>query len=154
MSKDRSDRIYFSQRGIVNLPLGGQDRQLRFRTHEISELEERMGKGIMSLLNEDQLGLKFLKNAIIVGVAHEFIGKRGKQKQTLTDKLVSRWMDDCDGVDGRLTFEELTETVLKAVVGGMPGGDRYIEDMERGADEAEEAERAGSDGNPREADHI
>jgi hypothetical protein len=129
--------IEFSERGVVNLNLGGVDRRLRFRTHEISLLEQRMGKGIMSLLSEDNVGLTFLKNAIIVGVAHEFIGKRGRKK-ALTEQEVAKWIDASE--DNGIPFEELLETVVKAVVSGLPGGQKYLDEWDSSGDEDGEDE--------------
>ena len=59
------------------------------------------------MLNEDGLGLGFIKDAITVGVAHEFVGKKGKKK-ALTEAMIERWIDECDGEDGRISFDELT----------------------------------------------
>jgi len=128
MSTEASNaKVWFSARGTVHLPLGGEDRVLRFRTHEIALLEGRMGKGILSLLNEESLGISFLQSAILVGVAHQFIASKGGKKRQLTEAMVNSWMDNCDGEEGRVSFEELTEAVVKAVVGGMPGGQKYLE---------------------------
>lgn len=123
------DKVSFGARGIVNLPLGGKDRKLRYRASELAALEKRMGKGIISCLNEESLGIGFLHSALVVGVAHEFIGKKGKQKENLTDELVYRWIDDCEEKDG-LAFEELLQAVIKAVVQGLPGGAKLLEQEE------------------------
>lgn len=133
------NKIEFSERGTVNLPLGGVDRRLRFRTHEISQLEKQMGKGIMALISEDNLGLTFLKNAIAVGVAHEFVSTRKSKRKPLTEKMVSGWIDDCEkyGVE----FDELLSVVVKAVVSGLPSGQKYMDEWDK------EDEENGDEGN-------
>ena len=129
MSVDnKSDRIYFSSRGVVNLPLGGQDRQLRFRTHEINLLEAKRKMGILSMLDDKQLGLSFLTDAIAVGVAHEYIGKKGNR---LTERVVTKWIDNCEDVDN-IPFEDLLQTIVKAVVGGLPNGAAMVKAMDDG----------------------
>jgi hypothetical protein len=133
-----TERIYFGARGVVNLPLGGKDRKLRYRATELAALEKRMGKGILSCLNEESLGISFLRDAIIVGVAHEFISKKGKQKETLTEDLVCRWIDDCEDKD-EIAFEDLLQAVLKAVVSGLPGGAKHLEESEDSGPNAEAA---------------
>ena len=101
------------QRGLVQVRLGGHTRTLRFRTAEIAALEERFGCGITKILNEDQMGLRFLVEAILVGVAHEFVGKKGKEARLSTAK-VSRWVDDSDD------FTELLQAVVGAIGDGLP----------------------------------
>lgn len=130
-------RVFFQNRGIVVLEGldDGADVRLRFRAHEIALLEDRLGVGIMSMLNEKQLGVKFLMNAMIVGAAHMFAGKK-KQKKALTESLVSRWIDRCE--DNGIAFEELLEAVVKAVVGGLPGGAKYLEAMNQEPDDDED----------------
>lgn len=140
MSNNREDRIYHSRPGTVSLPLGGADRTLRFRTSELAELEVRRGGlGIMKQLDEDHIGLSWLRDAIKVGVSHEF---HGKGKKDLTDKAVERWIDNCeeDGIE----FQDLLTAVMKAVVGGLPGGARYVALMD-------EEDGEGSDSPPEEA---
>ena len=111
-------------RGIVKLRLGGQTRTLRFRTAEIAALEERFGCGITKILNEDQMGLRFLQEALLVGVAHEFAGKKGKEARLSTAK-VCRWIDDSDD------FMELLQAVVGAIGDGLPMNvDEYDEDDE------------------------
>lgn len=129
------DNIWHSSRGVVHIGGldDGEEVVCRFRTHEISELEDRRGKGIMSMLNGESLGIGFLRDALLVGSAHMFIGKKGKQKKSLTTDRVNRWIDKCE--DNGILFEDLLECVMKCVVGGMPGGDKYIQMMDEAAEE-------------------
>ena len=130
--------ITFSERGVVELNLGGSIHRLRYRAHEISLLEGRMGKGIMALLGEENLGLTFLKNAIIVGIAHEYTSK--KNRKSLTEKMVMGWIDATE--DNGVPFDTLLEMVAKAVVSGLPGGQKYMDEWA-----AEAAEEDGDEGN-------
>ena len=69
-------------RGMVEVRMGGRMHTLRFRTHEIAMLEERLGSSITNILSESQLGIRTLREAILVGVAHEYAGKKGKEALT------------------------------------------------------------------------
>lgn len=88
-----------------------------------------MGKGILSMLNEESLGLSFLKHALAVGAAHMFVGKKGKAKRSFNEGVVNSWIDHCE--DNGVPFEDLLQAVVKAVVGGMPGGQKYLDAMEQ-----------------------
>jgi len=133
-------KIQHGSRGIVHLPLGGQDRTIRYRGTEIAALEERLGgKSPMSFIDPEKLTVSFVKNAIICGVAHEYIGKKGRAAR-LTEAEVFRWIDEVEEKDGIL-YEDLVAALVKAIVGGSPNGKRLAEAI----DEAEEAE--GEEGN-------
>ncbi len=121
--------ITVTGRGMVELPLGGKIRTLRFRTHELCLLEKQIGKGLLSALNEESLGFTFLRDAIIAGVAHEFISRKGKVKESLTEELVCKWIDGCEE-DDNIKFEELMNAVMMAVMGGLPGGAAIVADMQ------------------------
>ena len=130
------EQITFTARGRFDIQLGGKLRSLRFRTHELTKLESRMGgKGIFSILDEGNLGMTFLRDAIIVGVAHEFIGKKGKQREVLTEDLVERWIDESEERDG-ITFEDLLGAIVTGVVQGLPGAK-----MASKSDEKEDEDR-------------
>lgn len=110
---------------------------IRYRATEIEALEIRLG-GIspLSCITVEKLGIGFLKSAIIVGVAHEFIGKKGKDGK-LTDREVCRWIDESDEKDG-VPYDELQAAVIRAVVGGYPNGQKMLDMMdedEEGLDE-------------------
>ena len=113
-------------RGMVDVRLGGRTHTLRFRTHEIAMLEERLGSSITTILSESQLGIRTLREAILVGVAHEYAGKKGKEAR-LTISKVSRWIDDCEDLG------DLMSTVMEAVALGIPGAAE--DDDEEGEDD-------------------
>jgi len=113
------------QRGYVEIRLGGHTRTLRFRSHEICVLEERVGLGITRILSEDLIGIRVLREAILVGVAHEFAGKRGKEAK-LSPQKVSRWIDQY-GEDGG-DLGELMKLVFEALALGLPGGSDAMTD--------------------------
>lgn len=121
------------------MKLGGKVRNFRFRAHELSLLEKKMGMGIFSALDGGNLGITFLRDALTVGVAHEFIGKRGKLKEALTDEVVAGWIDDCEEKDG-IPFDVLLQTVVRGVVSGLPGGASVLDDDgDEGNDESAES---------------
>lgn len=133
------ETIWFTGRGIVHIAGldNGNEVVLRFRAHEIDQLESRMGRGILSLLNEESLGIGFLKRALMVGAAHMYVGKKGKPRRSFTEETVERWIDRCE--DNGVPFDELLTAVVKAVVGGMPGGQKYLDAMnDTDVEEAEE----------------
>jgi len=110
-------------RGMVDVRMGGRTHSLRFRTHEIAMLEERLGSSITNILSESQLGIRTLREAILVCVAHEYAGKKGKEAR-LTVTKVSRWIDDCEDLG------ELMSTVMEAVAMGIPGSVEEEDDEE------------------------
>lgn len=122
-------------RGMVDVRLGGRTHTLRFRTHEIAMLEERLGSSITNILSESQLGIRTLREAIIVGVAHEYAGKKGKEAR-LTVSKVSRWIDDCEDLG------ELMSTVMEAVALGIPGATDDEEDEDESGDAPLEAKKS------------
>lgn len=126
-----ASKFHFAQRGVLHIRLGGEERVLRFRAQEIDLLEQRTGMGVMQLLDGKMLGLRLLKEALIVGLRHEYASRRGgKRKKALTESEVLRWIDSSEDVDG-LEFEELFEAVTKAIVGGLPNGARLLAEMDR-----------------------
>jgi len=141
-SKIGSDEVIWeSKRGTVHFRGldDGDEVVLRFRSHEIAMLEAKRGKGIMSLLNEESLGIGFLRDALLVGSAHMFIGRN---KRKLSDSVVSSWIDRCE--DNGVPFEDLLQNVVRAVVGGLPGGDKYLGAMDDDGDEKDDGGRPPS----------
>lgn len=133
MGNDSSDKIWHDGLGIVNIPLGGKDRRLRFRAAEICQLEDRRKMSIMSQLDGENLGVGWLRDAIAIGVAHEFRGSKGRQKERLTEGLISGWIDRID--EEGIEFDELLIAVARAVIGGMPGGAKIIKQMDEDGDD-------------------
>ena len=112
-------------RGYTELKIGGQTRELRFRGNEIAMLEERLDMGISQIMSPDRMGLRILREAILVGVAHEFQGKKGKDAR-LSPQKISRWIDQYGDEGGDLG--ELMKVVYEAIALGLPGGDKMMED--------------------------
>lgn len=129
-----AETIWFSTRGTVHLAGldDGAEVKLRFRTSELAALEKRRGSGVLSMLNEEGLGISFLRDALAVGSAHMFISKKGKSKRKLTEGLLNRWIDRCE--ENGITFEDLLTAVTRAVVGGLPGGEKYLAMMDEDDD--------------------
>ena len=121
------DKVKIDSRGRFSLKLGGKVRNFRYRTHELTMLERKSGVGIFEFLKPENIGLSTLRDAITVGVAHEFVGKRGKLKEALTDEVVSEWIDNCEERDG-VPFDVLLETVISGILSGLPGGGKLVAD--------------------------
>lgn len=136
---------------MVEIRLGGKTRTLRYRTHEIAVLEQELSKAferrvtITEILEKQDFGIAFLQIAILVGVAHEYVGKKGKAAR-LSRQLVGRWLDMC-GEDGNADFDVVIATVIEAIVMGLPGARKAIADAEevkRQEDAEDEADAEGA----------
>lgn len=120
-------------RQMVECRIGKQTRIFRFRMHEISILEEQLQKAgldktVPEILESQKIGFIFLREAIMVGVAHEFVGRRGKEAR-LSAQLVGRWLDEC-GEEGNDDFDVVASKVIEAVVLGLPGAAKAVREEE------------------------
>jgi hypothetical protein len=150
MAKWNHDKITFSGRGVCHLPLGGQEHTLRFRAHEIDLLETRMGYGVMEMLKPENMGIRLLKQILIVGVSHEYVSKkRGQKKKGLTEQEVARWIDGSMEKDG-IEFEDLMEAAMRCVIGGLPNGQQMLDMMDED-DDGDDGEEEGVEDGPFEA---
>jgi len=130
-------------RGWGEVELGGKVRTLRFRAHEIALLEERLNVPVTRWFPNEEtgekgvLGMRFVQNAILVGVAHEFAALRRQRgaKERLSPKLVAEWLDGCD-------FGTILVGVTELVAMGLPGAAALVaEEEERAAAEREAAKK-------------
>lgn len=114
-------------RGFYEIHIGGQTRQLRYRTQEVCELESLLGMGMGKIFSEDMMGMRIIRDCIMIGVKHEFAGKNGKTAQ-LSRQKVSRWMDQYFDEGGDL--ESLGAMVMQAVASALPDGVKKGEQQE------------------------
>jgi hypothetical protein len=131
------------RRGYAEVFLGGQTRTLRFRTHEIALLEERLGMGITKILTPETIGLRLLRESILVGVAHEFAGKRGKDAR-LTPVKVAKWIDDYGD------FTELLNIVVETITMGLPGSETLLEEDDEGDEDVDPLSESDDESAPQE----
>lgn len=104
---------------------------MRFRSHELALLEERLGAPVTAWFpneetgNPGMLGMRFLTQAILVGVAHQFAGRRrrGGRKERLSPQVVGEWIDGSD-------FVTLLSGVAELVAMGLPGAAALIDEAE------------------------
>lgn len=112
-------------RGEAVVKLGGRDRTVRFRTNEIAKLEDLQGKGIISLMAQESVGLRLLRDAIFVGLLHD--------NKKLTPDKVGRWLDEYEGELG-----DLMSSVFNAIASSIPGIQNYTdEDEDEGKSDGE-----------------
>lgn len=119
-----------STRGWGEVELGGELRVLRFRAHEIALLEERVGVPLTQWFPNEEtgekgmLGMRWLREAILVGVAHEYTrrGARGRKRERLSPKVVADWIDDVDD------FSALLAGIAELVALGLPGSAQLLAD--------------------------
>lgn len=115
-------------RGFKQLRLGGRTHTLRFRAFEIAELEKQMKKPITQILEEQDFGLNFAITAVMVGTAHEYAGKTGKEARMSRQKVAS-WIDKVPD------FAELIKELAEAVILGIPGAKDAMDDAQADAEE-------------------
>lgn len=70
---------------MTNITLNGQVMRLKFTMNSVCELEERAGKGIMSLLNQEQMGFNLIRLLIWAGLKHN--------SPALTAEIVGDWLE-------------------------------------------------------------
>tara|TARA_R100000152_G_C6781653_1_gene216668 strand:+ start:4151 stop:4513 length:363 start_codon:yes stop_codon:yes gene_type:complete len=112
-------------RGEASINIGGKLRTVRYRTNEIAKLEDLSGKGIVTLMAQDSVGLRLLRDAIFVGLLYE--------NKKLTPAKVGRWLDDYEGELG-----DLMTSVFTAIASSIPGIQSYMdEDEDEGKSDGE-----------------
>lgn len=135
-------KITYGPYGEFELKIGGEVRTLRFKYTALEYIEAQTGKAIFSLLqNQDALGMTFVRIALTAGVMHEFVGKRGKRKEILTEDLVRKWIEDAPEKDD-LDFGDLLAALLEGIVRAVPGGNKIMDEAGSEADDDEGNEEA------------
>lgn len=102
-------------RGRVNIEINGEERTLKFDFNALAMLEERLGMSIGKIFAEEQFGVRFLREALFVGLSHE--------DRKLTPTKVGN-MINADN------FEYLAEKVSEALANALGGGDEVGEAKE------------------------
>lgn len=101
-----------TDRGEIDVRIGGQTRTLRFRAPEVALLEEKLDSDPLTFLGNGRGQVRFLIAAIWAGLSR--IDKAGKH----TPPVIAGWLDDDKEPVNR---EELQKEILYAIARGKPG---------------------------------
>lgn len=63
------------QRGYVTIEIGGQEYVLRYDFNALAQLEERLGQSIVEVLGKGNIGFRFVREALIVGLRNPVNGR-------------------------------------------------------------------------------
>jgi len=104
---------------MLTIELGGKERNIRFDSNSICELEEKAGMGIPALLSESNMGFNTLRLLLWAGCRHENKG--------LTLDMIGIWMERYFEQEGEefnfmTLFEKVSEefqncTAVKKLIG-------------------------------------
>lgn len=103
----------------------GSSLVLKYDTKAIVRLEELYGMGIAGILQENQFGLRFMRNAIVSGLVWKNDPRRygleavEKMLDNLPRKGTPEWQEVERG--DRDSFEDVAKKVSKALAASMPG---------------------------------
>ena len=135
--------------GIVEIRVSGKTRELRFRPLELNLLEKQFIKNginktvpqLFQELSEGQavVGFAVLTQIMLVGVAWEFRGSKGKTER-LSEDLIGKWFEVC-GENGNDSYEDLMGKALEAVMLGFPGAKAALVAAEAEVAAEEEAKK-------------
>jgi|SRR5690554_3622634 len=99
---------------FVNVDLGGRERQLRFDFNAVADLEEHFGKGIASVMSEEQVGFRTIRAMYWAGLKW--------RNPRLTVEKVGEWLQE--ELENGASFEDLLEPIIKAMkLAGLIGDD-------------------------------
>ena len=102
-------------RGEVRLEIGGRDRVLRFDMNALAELEDRLKMPLSLIFNENNVGVRTIRECLFVGLRH--------RDRKLTPKDVGDWME----FDRMTEYGEVIGQALALATGQDPkaatGGD-------------------------------
>jgi hypothetical protein len=91
---------------MVLIKLNNQDIEIKYTVNEICALEEKTGKGIMALLDQDNMGFNIIRLLLWAGLRHK--------NPALTPELTGLWIQE--GLTKKeLTFAIITEKCMKAL---------------------------------------
>jgi len=115
----------------VPVQCGDKEKTLRFDINAMAELEESFGKGIVSVLNEEQVGFRLIREFYHKGLKH---GRDRGLTLERTGKMLMNKMND-EGI----SFEGLMKPIFDALdESGLFGDDVQLSDS---LDEIEEEEK-------------
>src|SRR5690606_28276148 len=89
---------------FVNVDLGGRERQLRFDFNAVADLEEHFGKGIASVMSEEQVGFRTIR-------AMYWAGMKWRNPR-LTVEKAGEWLQE--ELENGTSLEALLEPIIKA----------------------------------------
>src|SRR5699024_1874841 len=115
----------------VPVQFGDKEKTLRFDINAMAELEESFGKGIVSILNEEQVGFRMIREFYHKGLKH------GRDRGLTLDRAGKMLQEKMD--DENLSFEDLMTPVFEAIdKSGLFGDDLKLADDLEGDEEEEE----------------
>lgn len=104
---------------FVNVEIGGENRQLKFDFNAVADLEDFFGKGIGSIMSEEQVGFRTIR-------AMYWAGLKWRNRK-LTVNQVGHWLQD--EIENGTDFEELFQPVIEAMqAAGLLGTDDESDD--------------------------
>lgn len=99
-------------RRFVSVELGGKERQLRFDFNAVADLEDHFGKGIASVMSEEQVGFRTIRALYWAGLKW--------RNHRLTVEKVGEWLQD--ELEAGSSFESLLNPIIEAMkAGGLLG---------------------------------
>jgi hypothetical protein len=106
---------------MILINLNNQDKQLRYDMNAVCELEAKAGKGLFSLLNEENLGYNLIRLLVWAGLRH--------QNRGLTVDIVGIWLNDAF-LNG-MTFDSVFEKIMSSLKeSGLLGKDEEEENKD------------------------
>ncbi|MGM7683742.1 hypothetical protein ACSVDA_16515 [Cytobacillus sp. Hm23] len=91
----------------VDVQFGESKKQLKYDFNAMYEIEEQMGKGIVAVLKEDQIGFRMIQIFYFAGMRH---GKDRGMTLDYVGKLLTTKIQEEES-----SFEELMKPVLQAL---------------------------------------
>lgn len=118
-----------TNRGEVDIEIGGEVRTLRFATQEIVLLEDRLGCDVLTYLGAGKGQLKFCVEAVFCGLS------RSAKANKMNPLRVAGWFDQFTGSLG-----DMQRDILYAIAKGKPGEEglelvKVLDETFRKADE-------------------
>lgn len=116
----------------IPVEFGDKEKELRFDFNAMSELEESFGKGIVAVLNEEQVGFRLIREFYHKGLKH------GRDRGLTLDRTGKMLMDKMH--DEGISFDGLMKPIFEALdKSGLFGDDMNLseemEEMEEDKDE-------------------
>lgn len=88
---------------LINL--NNQEMELRYDLNSICEFEDKSGKGLFAMLNENNLGFNLIRLLVWAGLRHK--------NKMLTVEIVGLWLND--SFKNGLAFDDVFQKVMKSL---------------------------------------
>lgn len=118
----------------IAVNFGEKEKELRIDLNAMAELEESFGKGVIAILNEEQVGFRMIREFYHKGLKH---GRDRGLTLDRTGKMLQEKMNDEE-----LSFEELMNPVFEALdKSGLFGDDVKLSDAGEDDEDNEDEEK-------------